>query len=211
MQKVLYIFLSLFTLSAYAQNVQIKYQNTFANIKNVGLNMEQSTLVLANQTAWFYCEESPQKIHFVNSYFYNLQNVTGYMVFPKSDILGIDQPYLVPVKIPDWKITTNQKNIAGYVCYKATGQYTNLATGVTDIIEAWFAKDLPYSVGPNGAMGLPGIILEYTSKELNFLATEVLLNNTTESIPWPSYPVVSLQEIDKIIDAKIGHFKSKNE
>src|SRR5690625_7017910 len=43
----------------------------------------------------------------------------------------------------DWKITNETKTIHGYLCYKATAEFTpDLGGG--EIATAWFAKDLPF-------------------------------------------------------------------
>lgn len=63
-----------------------------------------------------------------------------------------------PKKIK-WKMTGEMKEIAGHPCLKAT--YSDS----TDVIEAWFATNIPVPIGPEKYGDLPGIILELSSKK----------------------------------------------
>lgn len=62
-----------------------------------------------------------------------------------------DSLYTLP-----WKIKSEIKEVAGYLCMLAT-TYDSLRNYS---IEAWFTTDIPVSVGPEEFMGLPGAILE---------------------------------------------------
>lgn len=53
-----------------------------------------------------------------------------------------------------WKISAEQKQIAGYLCQKAVLQDTSRQ------VEAWFTAQIPVSVGPGEFADLPGMILE---------------------------------------------------
>jgi len=73
----------------------------------------------------------------------------------------------------NWKIMNDMKEIAGRICMNAIC-YDSLKGKE---IVAWFALDLPVSVGPDKYCGLPGLILEVN--EANgakvFTATSILL------------------------------------
>lgn len=73
-----------------------------------------------------------------------------------------------------WKIKSEIKEVAGYLCMKATA-YDSVRNYD---IEAWFTTDIPVSVGPEEFMGLPGAILEMVINEgvVTVTATSVKLN-----------------------------------
>lgn len=60
------------------------------------------------------------------------------------------------LKAPKWKVLNQLKDIAGHICMKAETE--DLVKNQKII--AWFADDIPVSVGPERMYGLPGIILE---------------------------------------------------
>jgi len=81
----------------------------------------------------------------------------------------------------DWTITTDQKSILGYKCFKATYQKEGV------VIDAWFAPELPFNFGPKGYHGLPGLILEvvqnsklaYTASSIDNDSDVLVLKPTT--------------------------------
>lgn len=70
-----------------------------------------------------------------------------------------------------WKITSSTRNIAGYDCRKAIWQANDSTR-----IYAWYAEDLPASVGPESFNGLPGTILGLATEDggVIYFATSVL-------------------------------------
>jgi GLPGLI family protein len=95
------------------------------------------------------------------------------------------------------------REIAGHICMNAFYYDTIKEKEVI----AWFALDLPVSIGPNQYCGLPGMILEINEANgaLVYTATNVLLSNETIEIPKPTVKkkikVISYSEYDKkIID-----------
>ena len=58
-----------------------------------------------------------------------------------------------------WEITDESKNIDGYICFKAIGKLKQLTDSKTYMIEAWFAPEIAYPVGPSEYAGLPGMIV----------------------------------------------------
>lgn len=78
-------------------------------------------------------------------------------VLPTTSILVTDN-----YPEPDWIISGEKKNIAGYSCVKATANYR----GRTWI--AWFTPDLAIPYGPWKLQGLPGLILEAYDKNEMF-------------------------------------------
>jgi GLPGLI family protein len=60
---------------------------------------------------------------------------------------------------PAWKITDETKTIKGLLCRKATLENKNNSK-TTQNITAWYAENMPVSIGPDGFHSLPGAILE---------------------------------------------------
>jgi len=71
-----------------------------------------------------------------------------------------------------WKIAGEEGEFLGYTVHKATAKID------TTSVEAWFALDIPYEVGPESFGGLPGAILVLSIGEggLSFTATGVSLD-----------------------------------
>lgn len=66
-----------------------------------------------------------------------------------------------------WRIENQVKDIAGYICMKAS----TIDPVSKFPITAWFAQDLPYSYGPERYFGLPGVILELDINQGDVLVT----------------------------------------
>ncbi|GAA4441142.1 hypothetical protein GCM10023091_25930 [Ravibacter arvi] len=71
------------------------------------------------------------------------------------------------LKMPNWKIMNKIKDIQGHVCMMAVTEDTIKKQSIT----AWFADDLPVSVGPGAYYGLPGAILELEINEGDVVIT----------------------------------------
>jgi GLPGLI family protein len=84
----------------------------------------------------------------------------------------IDDEYFIiqdSIATLKWKLTEENKKIGTYLCYKATRETPSykldengkiIGVGVPEIVVAWYCPQLPFSHGPNGNYGLPGLILE---------------------------------------------------
>ena len=70
----------------------------------------------------------------------------------KHKIIIKDEDYAI-----NWQITENSKNILGYTCQEAIGDFRGRK------FKAYFSKDIPFKNGPHKFDGLPGLILEVRS------------------------------------------------
>lgn len=90
-----------------------------------------------------------------------------------------------------WKMTGEQKKVAGYNCMSAEMTESNPEKeGEVSITTAWFAPEIPHSIGPGSFQGLPGAILEVAYKqnslEVTITADEIALSTLQETIEQPS-------------------------
>lgn len=104
----------------------------------------------------------------------------------------------------EWEITSEEKMIDGRRCYKALGKY-NVVHGDTvfnHALFAWFCPDLPFSIGPMGYGGLPGLILEIRIRNATYIASQIDLNSTTKIDLdfFNKYKKVSQEVVNKKID-----------
>lgn len=104
------------------------------------------------------------------------------------------------IKAPDqkWIITSESKKIDNYLCLKATCERTFIEAKtkkpLTKIITVWFAPILPYSYGPKGYNGLPGLILELQDHKTIFLATKIKIEKNEIKISWPKNKILTEKE-----------------
>lgn len=96
---------------------------------------------------------------------------------------GGGEIYLITLESYDWKLTKEQKQIGDYNCYKAIALNDNSEES-NNI--AWYTLDIPMSYGPKYFNGLPGLILELNTKQVNFKATKIKLSNREKKIKKPS-------------------------
>ncbi|MFT5214814.1 MAG: GLPGLI family protein [Patiriisocius sp.] len=118
---------------------------------------------------------------------------------------GFGENFLIKGEIEyDWIITQETKIIKGYICYKA-----NLKNDKGTV--AYFTKEIPFSFGPNGYCGLPGLILELNLKNgFSFKVKEIFINKKgSKEISKPTKGV-KISEKDFLGNAKDKVKKRKN-
>jgi GLPGLI family protein len=112
----------------------------------------------------------------------------------------------------DWKITTESKEIMGYLCYKAVTKKTvinSVGTFVSDVI-AWFCPKFPYPFGPIGYGNLPGLILELQTKNALFGITKIDLQSAETICEFNKSATVTTQkELDDLAMKHHEEFSEK--
>ncbi|WP_159473649.1 GLPGLI family protein [Dyadobacter sp. 3J3] len=104
----------------------------------------------------------------------------------RTDILEMfGKVYIVEdsIRAPNWKIMNKIKEINGYMCMMAVTEDTIKDQKIT----AWFADNIPVSVGPDLYGGLPGMILELDVNDgaLVVTATKIEMKAITEDLNVP--------------------------
>ncbi len=96
---------------------------------------------------------------------------------------GVDMLIEDKIEKTRWKILNEIKEVEGYLCMKAETKDT--IKGQT--IHAWFTDAIPFSGGPEGFGGLPGMILEININDGDAVtvATKVDLETPIEKLPIP--------------------------
>jgi GLPGLI family protein len=87
------------------------------------------------------------------------------------------------LKVPNWKILNDIKDVAGHICMKAVVEDTVKKQKIV----AWFAQDLPGNAGPERLFGLPGIILalDINDGTVTVEATRIETKTLTQELELP--------------------------
>lgn len=97
----------------------------------------------------------------------------------------------------DWKLVKESRKIGNYLCFKATAIKTvpntqgfrmfgrgeeekkeDLPKTKDIIVTAWYTPEIPANHGPNMYWGLPGLILELGTDNMQLVCTKLVLNPT---------------------------------
>jgi GLPGLI family protein len=74
-----------------------------------------------------------------------------------------------------WNLTSENKKIGSYNCFRATTIKT-YETGQgkkTETVIAWYTPEIPFSHGPIDYEGLPGLIVELNFKQVNYVLKRI--------------------------------------
>ncbi|RAR48065.1 GLPGLI family protein [Flavobacterium lacus] len=180
----------------YLESLQEYNDYSFALLKN-------------DSTTVFYLETYKNKSADKNKYFI-MAGYTGVIYQTKNRVYSFnsyENVFSYKDFYSDWEITTEKKIIDGYTCYLAKGikliKHKDLV--FRHPIHAWFCPELPYSVGPMGYGGLPGLILEIRIRNATFLASKVEMNST-EAIDFDflnKHKKITLEELNMKIEQEM--------
>ncbi|HLS31541.1 MAG TPA: GLPGLI family protein [Flavobacteriaceae bacterium] len=102
-----------------------------------------------------------------------------------------------------WQIKNEFKTIAGYQCQKAkTNIYVNDIQPEKEVT-VWFANELPFSFGPMGMVGLPGMILGFERGKYFIYAKDIKLSKHNKKITSPKKGEKVTMDYIKDVDEKI--------
>lgn len=127
----------------------------------------------------------------------------------KKSMFFDENEFVIEKNIFDsWELKNEKKEIQGFLCYKAVGfniVTTNKGEEKREVV-AWYCPELPFSFGPNGYGGLPGLILELQNENALFGVTKVSLNEKIEDIDSSKLKgkKITAEEYSKILRERAG-------
>lgn len=153
--------------------------------------------------AWVNCRNKILTVLNENKSYYN----------NSASSLGVfkDKEFLVYNSFENnWKLSNETKFIDKFKCYKALQEveYTTGKGTHTKTITAWFCPELPYSFGPKGYFGLPGLILELTDRNTTFIANKIVLSKDINVEFSKEGKLISHDEYQKIIRTRMDALRS---
>lgn len=153
--------------------------------------------------AWANCRNKILTVLNENKSYYN----------NSASSLGVfkDKEFLVYNSFENnWKLLNETKFIDKFKCYKALQEveYTTGKGTHTKTITAWFCPELPYSFGPKGYFGLPGLILELTDRNTTFIANKIVLSKDINVEFSKEGKLISHDEYQKIIRTRMDALRS---
>jgi GLPGLI family protein len=104
----------------------------------------------------------------------------------------------------EWKLENETKYIDRYLCYKATSEQivVNPVRTFKHPIVAWYCLSIPFSFGPKGGKGLPGLILELQVRNIIWGATKIEVSNEEKSIEKPTKgKLITEEEYKKMLSS----------
>lgn len=190
MKKVFYLLL-LLPMMTFSQSYTIDYDVQLNSLERKG------TLVIKENEVPFYFESFLVKESKKNEQKYDevgTLNITvstafnpdhkRYQFYSKEEnsLINVDyvgeEEIIVHENYPEmqWKIESETKKIANYVCNKATVTFRGREW------IAWFTPELPINVGPWKFVNLPGTILQAYDKDANLSWNATKINFDTPDI-----------------------------
>ena len=141
----------------YSRLKQIGYAKTLDDIKK----QTPVEVILNNEPLYYHHAESEIIEYSINKNQFTLYDqLTG----AKSAYRSIDS-----LGTPSWKLHSDTMTILGQLCQKATTSFRGRN------FVAWFARKIPFAVGPWKFEGLPGLVLKAddTRNQFHFQCTQL--------------------------------------
>ncbi|MCF6294320.1 MAG: GLPGLI family protein [Flavobacteriaceae bacterium] len=133
----------------------------------------------------------------------------------KTEIYGKQFLIKDSLRINNWELVNETKNIGEYTCFKAifSEDYTTQTINDNNEIEtvtkerttiAWYTPQISVNNGPENYHGLPGLILEINDGQLTLICSKIVINPTEKvNIKEPTKgKIVTQQKFDEIMEKK---------
>ncbi|MCA6421663.1 GLPGLI family protein [Flavobacterium sp. j3] len=193
MKKIsLFLLLSFWNIYSQKDSLQVEYTAYYAIDKSANSSSEiDKSLSLLSETktslnfilnatgneSFFYHKDLDKDLNMNSKLALALSGYFAPVYFEKSSLKILEDhddmilgKYVLSKKYKyhNWIITNEKKQIASFTCYKAYVDIviTNPKGQFTNRIFVWFTNEIPFSFGPLGFSGLPGLILEMVNKNV---------------------------------------------
>ena len=180
-----------FILFSQNGNLTVEYKSIIHdNTDDFGSYDYEKTKLITNDIESLYFETPLDTIvNIENSETYTSEaseNSKTYYKNLKDKYIIYDKNYGIKAIIKDenyaisWQITDNSKNILGYTCQEAIGNFRGRK------YKAYFSQDIPFKNGPHKFDGLPGLILEVRSIDniVSIVAEKIIFEESTIKNPF---------------------------
>lgn len=182
--------------SSFNYDYEIIYQYTFKPNKNDSTKISEQTVLFCNDKDFYFTSVKnyqqgytidngggAQLVAQTFSGSYKMSSVTHYVFAQDKTYTTLERANNRSFSYegkPDlkWEIFPDTMNIKGYSCQKAALLYGGRKW------TAWFAADIPLSMGPYKFIGLPGLILKVADDQSQFSWELASFNKVKTSIPW---------------------------
>jgi GLPGLI family protein len=112
------------------------------------------------------------------------------------DMIGRPYRIVEPNQKIKWELKEDKKDIGGYLCTKAVGDFGGRT------YEAWFTNEIPYPVGPWKLNGLPGAILEAQDTKKEVIFHYAGLDKPARTIEMVDLSILDDLDFEKYLKAK---------
>lgn len=162
------------------QSVMKDYPNAYKLDNQLKFILKFDTIKSSFKLVDFLFEDNSDKIYaFVKIDFSGNLIVKKDTVFEETNFFD-DKTIVKKIKSYEWNLTDESKVIDNFTCYKATTEniVINPRGTFRHPITAWYCPEIPFSYGPIGYNGLPGLILELQTRGAVYGATKLIFNNS---------------------------------
>jgi len=223
--KLLLLFL-LFAINSFAQSNYVKVQyglkigfdEGFSNAEGLkdyyakaqrGAELVNFELVANKTASYFKMIETIKNEETTFATAFSDASTSYYTEADSNNKMSYENDYLGELRInysekTEWKLENESKYIDTYLCYKATSQeiVVNGDKTFRHAIIAWYCPAIPFSYGPKGFNGLPGLILELQVRNITWGATKIEVSNEEKSIEKPTKgKLITEEEYKKMLSS----------
>lgn len=220
--KLLILFV-LFSINSFSQanyvkvqyGLKIGFDEGFSNVEELkdyyataqrGAELVNFELVANKNASYFKMIEAIKNEETTFATAFSDASTSYYTEAYSNNKMSYENDYLGEIRINysekiEWKLENESKYIDNYLCYKATSEevVVNSKGTFKHAIIAWYCPSIPFSYGPRGFNGLPGLILELQVRNITWGAKKIELSNEEKSIEKPTKGKLITEEEYKIM------------